>query len=171
MNLLLSDTALPETLPVLPETFYVDLSQLQIGSCLGCFSCWVKTPGRCVLRDDAAAIYPLIACSDQLLYVSRVYCGSYDVPMKQMLERSSPVQQAFIRLHHGETHHVQRAVAEKAAVIIAYGDILPIEQDIFRALVARNAYNMNFRSYRIRFVSEAERDETILEEVSAWAGY
>ena len=91
--------------------------------------------------------------------------------MKQMLERSIPVQQAFIRLHHGETHHVQRAVAEKAAVIIAYGDILPIEQDIFRALVARNAYNMNFRSYRIRFVSEAERDETILEEVSAWAGY
>lgn len=70
-----------------------------------------------MIRDDAVSVYPLIARSSDLIYVSRIFCGSYDVPMKTMLERSIPVQQAFIRLYHGETHHMQRAVVEKDAVI------------------------------------------------------
>ena len=29
---------------------YVDLSSLKISNCVGCFGCWVKTPGKCVIR-------------------------------------------------------------------------------------------------------------------------
>lgn len=65
--------------------------------------------------------------------------------MKTMLERAIPVQQAFIRVLDGETHHVQRAVAPKRAVILAYGTTSDEEREVFRALVARNAKNMNFR--------------------------
>ena len=85
-----------------------------------------------------------------------------------MLERAIPVQQAFIRLHHGETHHVQRAVAAKRAVIIGYGDISAEEQDIFRQLVERNANNMNFAQYRVIFVPESELEKTVRDEVLAW---
>ena len=82
MRLVLSDTALPTGLPVREDWHYVDLSQLKIADCMGCFSCWVRTPGRCVIRDDAVGVYPLIAHSDHVIYVSRLFCGSYDVPMK-----------------------------------------------------------------------------------------
>ena len=58
--------------------------------------------------------------------------GGYDTVMKTMLERAIPVQQAFIRIHEGETHHVQRAVALKQATILAYGAQTEEEQDIFR---------------------------------------
>jgi len=136
MRLVLSDTALPTGLPVREDWHYVDLSQLKIADCMGCFSCWVRTPGRCVIRDDAVGVYPLIAHSDHVIYVSRLFCGSYDVPMKTMLERAIPIQQAFIRIHHGETHHIQRAVAEKDAVILAYGDTGDEEQALFRLLAA-----------------------------------
>ncbi len=95
MRLVLSDTALPTGLPVREDWHYVDLSQLKIADCMGCFSCWVRTPGRCVIRDDAVGVYPLIAHSDHVIYVSRLFCGSYDVPMKTMLERAIPIQQAF----------------------------------------------------------------------------
>ena len=134
----------------------MDLSQLKIADCMGCFSCWVRTPGRCVIRDDAVGVYPLIAHSDHVIYVSRLFCGSYDVPMKTMLERAIPIQQAFIRIHHGETHHIQRAVAEKDAVILAYGDTGDEEQALFRLLAARNAHNMLFRSWSVRFLREEE---------------
>jgi multimeric flavodoxin WrbA len=33
-----------------PTTF--DLTSMSIEPCRGCFICWVKTPGRCVTRDD-----------------------------------------------------------------------------------------------------------------------
>lgn len=168
MNLLLSDKPVPEALPASEENRYVDLSALKISNCVGCFGCWVKTPGKCVIRDDAVSVYPLIAQSRRLIYVSRIRYGCYDTIMKAMLERAIPVQQAFLRLHRGETHHVQRDVAEKDAVIIAYGDIAAEEQEIFRRLVDRNARNMAFKSWRILFVSENEVEQTVRREVEAW---
>lgn len=168
MNLLLSDHPLPPDLPARENNRYIDLSRLKVANCIGCFGCWVKTPGKCVIRDDAVGVYPLIAQSENLLYVSRLYCGSFDVPMKTMLERTIPVQQAFLRLHHGETHHVQRDVTEKSAVILAWGDIPAQERTIFEALIARNAHNMLFKSWRIRYTAENELDDAVAEEVQAW---
>ena len=168
MRLVLSDTALPTGLPVREDWHYVDLSQLKIADSMGCFSCWVRTPGRCVIRDDAVGVYPLIAHSDHVIYVSRLFCGSYDVPMKTMLERAIPIQQAFIRLVEGETHHVQRRVVPKRAVIIGYGARSDAERALFRRLVARNARNMNFERHRVVFAAEQDLEQIVREEVLAW---
>lgn len=130
MHLILSDRRID--LSTEDESTYnlIDLSELNITNCVGCFSCWVKTPGKCIIRDDAIKVYPKIAYSDKIIYVSKIKYGGYDTIMKTMLERSIPVQQAFIRLLHGETHHVQRNVALKHAVIIGYGNISD-EEKIF----------------------------------------
>lgn len=88
--------------------------------------------------------------------------------MKTMLERAIPIQQAFIRVVDGETHHVQRSVARKKAVIVAYGDIEQEEQDLFRRLVARNARNMNFQDWKVFFCQEAMVNDTVKREVEAW---
>ena len=168
MKLVLSDRTLDSLPADHPGIRVVDLSKLKIANCVGCFGCWTKTPGKCVIRDDAVRVYPLIAASDQILYISRIRYGGYDTIMKTMLERSIPVQQAFIRLHQGETHHVQRNVALKKATIIGYGEISPEEQAIFRRLVERNAKNMSFESYRILFVPENEVEQAAEKEVAAW---
>ncbi len=168
MNLLMSDVSLDVTLPDDATSYYVDLSQRKIANCIGCFGCWVKTPGRCVIRDDAVAIYPLIAQSDRLIYVSKICYGSYDTVMKTMLERSIPIQQAFIRLHQGETHHIQRNVVEKHAVIVAYGDLSEESKALFRQLVSRNAKNMAFKDWEIFFVLESELGNTVQREVNQW---
>ena len=34
------------------ETDHVLLSDKKIHHCIGCFSCWFKTPGRCFFEDD-----------------------------------------------------------------------------------------------------------------------
>ncbi len=41
------------------ETSLDDLTKLKIANCVGCFGCWTKTPGRCVIRDDGTKVYPL----------------------------------------------------------------------------------------------------------------
>ena len=168
MNLILIDRPLSLPASAANSCQLVDLSSKKIAPCVGCFGCWVKTPGRCVIRDDATAIYPLIAQSQRILYVTRVRFGSYDLPMKRMLERSIPIQQAFLRLHHGEVHHVQRNVQPKEAVLIAYDTGSEEERALFTRLVQRNALNMSFVSHRIEFVSAEQVENAVLKEVTAW---
>ena len=166
MELILSDR--PLFLPAAPEREYIDLSQKKVAPCVGCFGCWVKTPGRCVIRDDAPQIYPLIARSRRVLYVSRVVFGSWAPPVKAMLERSLPIQQPFLRPHMGETHHVQRLVEEKDALILAYGPESQEEKDLFRRLVERNRRNMSFKSYQVIFCREEEVQDAAEKEVLSW---
>lgn len=169
MNLILSDISLNIPEDILSEdTCYIDLTQKKISNCIGCFSCWTKTPSKCVIRDDATLIYPKIAKSENLMYISKVKYGSYELPMKVMLERAIPIQQAFIRLYHKEAHHVQRDVALKQATIIAYGDISDEEKLIFKSLVDRNTHNMNFKSHEVVFTYECDLLESVKSEVLKW---
>ena len=168
MKLILSDCPLPIREEACPDVKWIDLSQLKIANCVGCFGCWTKTPGRCVIRDDAVKVYPLIARSEAVLYVSRIRYGGYDTVMKTMLERAIPVQQAFIRILDGETHHVQRSVAPKQAVILAYGDPDEEEREIFRQLIARNARNMCFETFRVEFCREDQVGDFVRKELDAW---
>lgn len=168
MNLIVSDRHLDLTGLEHIAFDWIDLSKLRIAACMGCFGCWVKTPGRCVIRDDAVTVYPRIAESRRLLYVSRVRYGCYDTPLKTMLERAIPVQQAFLRLHCGETHHVQRRVVPKEAVVMGYGTRTPEEREIFAQLVARNARNMSFASVRVLFPAEEDLEQAVRKEVLGW---
>ena len=167
MKLILSDRPLAIHIKK-DEIKFIDLSSLKIANCMGCFGCWIKTPGKCVIRDDAVQVYPDIAKSDEVLYISRVKYGGYDTIMKTMLERAIPVQMAFIRLVNGETHHVQRAVVPKKALIVAYGADTEEEEEVFRHLVARNAKNMNFAQYKICFVRDEQVEEIVRKELAVW---
>ncbi len=168
MKLILSDRPFHIPIKNVDSIKFIDLSSLEIANCVGCFGCWTKTPGKCVIRDDAVKIYPDIAKSDTLLYISRLKYGGYDTVMKTMLERAIPVQQAFLRILNGEIHHVQREVVPKKATIIAYGAMDREERDVFEHLVERNAYNMNFESYQVIFSEESQLEETVKNEVKKW---
>lgn len=168
MKLILSDKRLDIRVGSKSEICYFDLSSLKIAGCMGCFGCWTRTPGRCVIRDDAPRVYSCMAASDVVLYVSRLRYGGYDTVMKTMLERAIPVQQAFIRIHCGETHHVQRSVVPKRATFLVYGAGDEEECDIFRQLVARNARNMSFESYEIVFTTESLVDDMVRNVLQKW---
>ena len=147
MNLILTDKPLSEALQT-GKHQYVDVTKEKINPCMGCFGCWTKTPGKCVIRDSAVKIYPLIAQAENVLYISRIVYGSYDVPM---------------------THHVQRSVTPKKAVIIAYGAKDDAEKDVFRKLVSRNANNMIFTEFEVIFCNEEEVDSVAkLEMEKRW---
>ena len=45
---------LRQTQPVEAET--IEVGKLHLLPCRGCFACWSKTPGKCVLQDDMAGV-------------------------------------------------------------------------------------------------------------------
>jgi multimeric flavodoxin WrbA len=52
------------------------LSQKNIKGCQGCFACWVKTPGKCVLKDDMPELLDKVNAADVLIFGTPLYaCG------------------------------------------------------------------------------------------------
>ena len=57
---------LRQTQPVEAET--IEVGKLHLLPCRGCFACWSKTPGKCVLQDDMAGVIEKILAADVLIW-------------------------------------------------------------------------------------------------------
>ncbi len=72
------------------ETLY--LRNYQIKHCLGCFSCWVKTPGRCVQKDDMAEeLFDRYIAADLAVLATPLYHFNMNARMKMFIERTLPM--------------------------------------------------------------------------------
>ena len=121
----------------------LDLRRMDIAPCVGCFGCWVHSPGICVI-DDAGRD---VARCDLLACLTPVTFGGYSSELKKAVDRLVPNISPLFTKVRGEVHHVLRYAG--APRLLAVG-LLP-EPDpgpaaeaegIFRTLVARNAVNM-----------------------------
>lgn len=120
------------------------LRNMKIVHCMGCFGCWVKTPGMCVMKDDSAAIVRTMVNSDLLIFFTPITFGGYSSELKKALDRMICVILPFFTTVNGETHHKPRYA--KFPKLMGIG-VLP-EQDtekeqIFSELIRRNAVNMH----------------------------
>ncbi|MEM3712590.1 MAG: NAD(P)H-dependent oxidoreductase [Thermoproteota archaeon] len=70
------------------ETIY--LKDLKINPCLGCFTCWTKTPGVCIHNDDMAWILPKIREADVVVYATPLYVFTVSGLMKNFMDRLIP---------------------------------------------------------------------------------
>lgn len=48
------------------EYMVVDSTGSKNNYCIGCFGCWLKTPGRCVIKDDFQTMGERLAASDEI---------------------------------------------------------------------------------------------------------
>lgn len=110
--------------------------------CAGCFGCWTKTPGRCVLRDPLSGLGPLLGATSELAIVSRASFGGYGHLVKRALDRSIPYLHPGFRIVDGETHHRRRHRNELSLAVWLYGASTPGERAIALELARANARNL-----------------------------
>jgi multimeric flavodoxin WrbA len=119
------------------------LAGMDIKACRGCFSCWVKTPGRCVIDDDQEAILRATAVSDMVIWLTPITFGGYSPELKKALDRIIPVLLPFFARVRGETHHPLRYPLRRRLLVIGtQREEDPDSEGVFRHLVGRNALNM-----------------------------
>lgn len=98
--------------------------------CMGCFGCWVKSPGECVIKDMAARINEKYVNSDVVIYLSPLIYGQFSANIKNALDRWLPnILPFFIQRQDGSTIHPARYDNNPRQIMIAYGDELP-EEDV-----------------------------------------
>lgn len=90
------------------EVDYFQLRNLKIHPCMGCWDCWVKTPGQCKLKDDHEMILSAVVNADELLFLTELIEGFIDSKLKTTMDRLIPSIHPYIRFYKGEMHHHQR---------------------------------------------------------------
>jgi hypothetical protein len=125
----------------------IALREKRIAPCLGCFGCWVKTPGECVIDDEGRQVARAVARCDVLVYFTPVTFGGVSSELKKAVDRLIPNISPFFARVQEETHHQRRY--PRSASLIGLGVLPTPNRDaeaLFKTLVEDNA--TNFRSPR-----------------------
>ena len=121
-----------------------ELRNKNIATCTGCFRCWIKTPGQCIINDEGREITKTVARSDLLILLSPITFGGYSYNLKKIIDRLIPNLLPFFTKINGEIHHKYRY--EKSPKLLAIGYLPKHDEEsekIFKMLLSRNALNMN----------------------------
>jgi multimeric flavodoxin WrbA len=120
------------------------LRDVTIAPCIGCFGCWIKTPGVCVIDDEGRDVAAQIVRSDLVVYVTPVQFGGYSYELKKAIDRSIPIISPYFRIVNGEVHHKTRYNAYPSVAAFAWSEASGDGEarETFEILVKRNAINM-----------------------------
>ena len=125
------------------EVENVFLSKKEINHCRGCFSCWLKTPGKCVINDDMAELLEKFVKSDVVVFATPLYVDNVTGIMKNFMDRIIPAGDPhFEKDRGGECVHVIRS--EKIPKLVVISNSGFPEQSHFQVLkllfkrIARN---------------------------------
>jgi multimeric flavodoxin WrbA/putative sterol carrier protein len=86
-----------------------NLATLDIRPCLGCYGCWVRSPGVCVIKDDMAGILNDILEADVVVCATPLNALTVSSILKNVLDRTLPLTQAsFERSPTGSVRNALR---------------------------------------------------------------
>ena len=92
---------------------------LDINGCLSCFTCWWKTPGKCVHEDDMDWILPSISEADILFFGTPIYGRNITHYMQRLVERTFPFSLPEMFVKDGQTSHPSRTRKFPSIVLAA----------------------------------------------------
>jgi len=142
------------------------LQDKKIAPCQGCFGCWIKTPGICLIDDDGREVAKKSVQSDLMIFVTSITFGGYSSGLKKAVDRLIPIVYPFFMEINGEIHHKPRY--ECYPHLIGIGVLSKSDEEserIFKTLVARNAINLYSPSNAAGVVIRDYSPEKIRAEV------
>jgi len=86
----------------------IDLRDIPLRHCVGCFGCWVKTPGQCVARDASVEMDRAIINADFALWAAPLKMGFPSELLKMANDKHLPLIHPYMEVVQGEAHHLRR---------------------------------------------------------------
>lgn len=136
--------------------------QTDIRHCIGCFGCWVKTPGQCVIHDGCENTGIDMSKCTELILISRCCYGCTSPFVKTVQDRAISYIHPDFLLRKGEMHHKRRYQNVITLSAHFYGeDITDAEKETARNLIYDNADNYDARVGKICFYRSVKELEDI----------
>jgi len=120
------------------------LERDSLAFCRGCFDCWVKTPGECIMQDGIVEINRASMTSDAVIYLCPIVFGQFSANMKYAIDRWLPnVLPFFITREDGSTSHSLRYRGYAAIIFVGYGEsVSQQEAQIFTDINKKHRSNV-----------------------------
>lgn len=79
-----------------PEIVELDVNRLDVKPCLGCFSCWNRTPGLCCISDDMQTVLEKLLWADVTVWSFPLYFFNVPGGLKTLIDRQLPLTLPFM---------------------------------------------------------------------------
>ncbi len=121
------------------------LSEKKINHCMGCFRCWVKTPGKCYIDDDMKPLLEKLRATDIIVFATPLYVDNVTGLMKNFMDRIIPLGDPHIvKDEKGESRHpIRHGETSKIVVISNCGFPEQSHFQVLQLLFKRIARNMH----------------------------
>ena len=149
------------------EVENIFLNDYNILQCKGCFSCWFKTLGKCVLEDDMEKLLELYNKSDVVCFATPIYTWNMTGLLKNFIDRLIPLKSPSIKKNDDKFDLKDtREKTQKFIVISNSG--FPGERnfDILRVLVS--PCNPSLEIYRNCGKLLKSKKTEVSEKVDEW---
>lgn len=104
------------------KTKLIHIRQLDLNPCIGCYTCWVRTPGVCIYKDPMATIIEEYDQADLVIFGTPLYHFSMSGLMKTFIDRLLPRNEPWLIPHakvRGMTGHPERRPGPKLMFLIS----------------------------------------------------
>lgn len=168
-----------ETLKASGAQFQIfPLRTMKLAHCIGCFGCWMETPGVCGHGEGVREIIEAVVRSGMLVLFTPVTFGGYSPELKLMVDHFIQLILPEFITFHGEMHHPSRYRPLPRLVAVGIqSQVNEEEARIFKTLVGRNALNLHAATYAAEVVAAQDGDDAaalvhrfqaLLSRVDAW---
>ena len=100
----------------------VNVIDRQIAPCRGCFGCWERGNGHCVIEDDQNGILDLYRNADVIIWSFPLYCYGMPSHLKAVLDRTIPlVRMKMIQEADGTVRHEALADFSRTHTLVICG--------------------------------------------------
>jgi multimeric flavodoxin WrbA len=115
------------------ELYYTN--DLKVNPCQGDLSCWLRTPGECIHKDDMSWLATKVTQADILILASPVYCDGITGPMKTLIDRLVPAAEPFFEIRDGHIRHPHRQKENRSKKMVLVSNCGFWEMDNFDPLL------------------------------------
>lgn len=130
------------------------VNRLDIRPCLGCFSCWNKTPGKCCIQDDMQEVIERLLWADVTIWSFPLYYFTVPGALKNLIDRQLPMVLPFMAEREDQigngSHPARYDMSGKRTVVISTCGFYTAEgnydgvRSLFDHMCGRNQYTAIF---------------------------
>lgn len=143
------------------DKYTLDLEKVPIKQCCGCWTCWWKTPGRCIYKDLDAFYHEYIT-ADKAIYFSKVTKGFVSGNLKTLFDRMLPLYLPHISTATGESMHVPRYDKYPDIEFYYEGQFeTPEGRQVFEDYIHRVFYQFHSNNIVIKPIEEYNKKEAM----------